>query len=127
MKRKIALLIVLSAALGLSAGCGTIYTQRTLGPQQALSVIPSQATFEDVLQSYGAPTEIYDREGGGAVCVYKSIKYFNILGIYAREEKTDLVLTFVDGRLTDKQWVPTGTTMAILAAQSFTLGVNAEE
>ena len=111
------------AGLSIMTGC-TLYTQREVGPQQRATLITSQASFDEVLKALGAPDEVFDRPGGASICVYHSLKYTNVLSLYSKTEKSDLVMTFVDGRLIGKAWVPTGTSMSIIAGQTYTLSTD---
>ena len=117
--------LALAAMLALGTiGCGTIYTERSYGPQYQLIRLTQGLSFEETVATLGAPDQVHQLEGGIRVCIYRSFNYRNFLGVYAEVDRREFVLTFVNGRLDRQVWAPTGTDQSILAMQTYTLGVN---
>ena len=121
MKRNAVMLVVIAALL---SGCGTIYTTREYGPQAFRIVLTKGLTFEEALSKLGEPDTIHEVGNGVRIAAYRSVTYRNILGIYATTETSDYVLTFVNGRLTEENWINTGEDVSIFAMQTFTLGLD---
>jgi hypothetical protein len=116
-------LLAAALAVGLATGC-TIYTVREYGPQERSTVIAGQSSFSEVVKNLGSPDAIHATGPGTVIWVFHSLNYRNYLSLYAETRKDDLVLTFVGDKLADNRWVSRGQTMAIIAGQSHSLGVN---
>ncbi len=122
--KKLSLAIAVLALSVIMAGCGTIYTLRQSGPQSDSIRITKGLSKADVINTLGAPDSIYDLRGGKTAFVYHSLKYSNVLGIYAITKKKDFFLLFENDNLADQGWTSTGETMAIIGYQTLTLGMN---
>lgn len=118
------LLVLMLASVSLTSAC-TLYTVREYGPQERSTVIINQATFEEVIRTLGSPDVIHQIPGTNRrICIYHSLNYRNYLSLYAETRKDDYILTFDGETLSDQRWMSRGMTMAIIAGQSHTLGVN---
>ena len=127
MKRTLSMAILCLSILPL-AGCTTIYTTRVQGPQQSgITVFQDGASVNSVHSEFGPPDETVALSGGSELHIYHSNSYMNILGLYATSRETDLVVTFVDGKMQSREWTNRAKTMAIGAGQTFALGVNVED
>lgn len=108
----------------LCASC-TLYTVREYGPQESVTVIIENSTFEEVVRTLGSPDVIHPIPGTNRqICIYHSLEYRNYLSLYAETLKKDFVLTFDGDKLIQKNWLDRGMTTAIIAGQGHQLGVN---
>lgn len=123
MKIRLLGLMILGALAPLAAGCGTIYTVRTYGPQQGQAVIATGASLRDVMTVLGGP-DILHETGADTICIYESLDFKNILGIYIEENRENFVLTFRNDQVITKSWVPAGHSMSIFGWSGYMLGVS---
>lgn len=123
MKIRLLGLMILGAMAPLAAGCGTIYTVRTYGPQRGQTVISTGASLRDVMMVLGGP-DILHESGADTICIYESLAFKNILGVYIEENRENFVLTLRNDQMISSEWVPSGHSMSIFGWSGYMLGVS---
>jgi len=126
-KQTVVALVLLVLVCSFITGCGTIYSSRKTGPQSGSTKITKGLSKEDVVSTLGAPDFVTALDEGREMYVYHSLKYSNILGIYASVDKNDFVLVFEEGNLNNQDWTETGETLSIIGIQVLNLGINSGE
>ncbi|MCB2155049.1 hypothetical protein KQI84_09190 [bacterium] len=115
IKRAFGLFFLLTLTVGLTTGCGVIYSTQKYGSPQSQRV-SKDATKAEVFANLGVPNSIYKGANGEVFC-YKYQDGVNILGLYAKVSRTDTIIVMdEDGIVQFVGDVPMGQGMTILAS-----------
>jgi hypothetical protein len=113
MIRSLTFLCALAAGI-FTAGCGTIYSAQDYGTP-ATQRVSEGASRTDVFANLGQPNAIYNM-GESEVFFYKHTRGKNILGLYSKIVRDDMVVILnEDGLVTYAGMVPVGTGTTILS------------
>jgi len=114
MIRPISLLSALAFTVLATAGCGTIYSQQDYGTP-AVGRVSEGASRTDVFVNLGQPNAIY-KTGDGEVFFYKHTKGKNVLGLYSKVLRKDMVVVIdVEGVVKYAGLVDVGTGATVLS------------
>lgn len=98
---KCAFMVALMAVL---VGCGVIYSQQEYGPVRNVPITPGKTTLIDVINMVGSPS-FSAKTGADQVYCFESVKAFQILSVYGKVEKKDLVIVVDSNGVVKNQMV----------------------
>ena len=112
MFKRTALTVMFILTVICFAGC--IYSHQNYGPARA--TVGTGTDVEDLVQTFGAPDQIL-KAGNSELYVYRVVEGRWIV-VFGQVQKSDFVVTVVNGRVTGSTWVRTGEALSVLAVQT---------